>query len=71
MSKEGLVFGGKMATFAGKFAMNLGIGLTIMGVSEMLFPLPKPKNLSQNKIHNYHLVFLELKTHQGLVLPFQ
>ena len=51
MSKEGLVFGagGKMATFAGKFAMNLGLGLTIMGVSEMLFPLPKPKEFKSEQ----------------------
>jgi len=26
----------------GNFAMNAGIGLTLMGVSEILFPLPKP-----------------------------
>ena len=38
-----------MATFAGKFAMNLGIGLTIMGVSEMLFPLPKPKEFTSEQ----------------------
>ena len=51
MSETGLVFGGggKMATFAGKFAMNLGIGLTIMGVSEMLFPLPKPKEFKSEQ----------------------
>ena len=48
-SETGLVFGGKMATFAGKFAMNLGIGLTIMGVSEMLFPLPKPKEFKSEQ----------------------
>ena len=51
MSETGLVFGGggKMATFAGKFAMNLGLGLTIMGVSEMLFPLPKPKEFKSEQ----------------------
>ena len=50
-SETGLVFGGggKFATFAGKFAMNLGIGLTIMGVSEMLFPLPKPKEFKSEQ----------------------
>ena len=48
-SETGLVFGGKMATFAGKFAMNLGIGLTIMGVSEMLFHLPKPKEFKSEQ----------------------
>ena len=46
---SGLSFGGKAATFAGKFAMNLGIGLTIMGVSEMLFPLPKPKEFKSEQ----------------------
>ncbi len=29
--------------------MNLGIGLTIMGVSEMLFPLPKPKEFESEQ----------------------
>ena len=48
-SETGLVFGGKMATFAGNFAMNLGMGLTIMGVSEMLFPLPKPKEFKSEQ----------------------
>ena len=46
---SGLSFGGKAATFAGKFAMNLGVGLTIMGVSEMLFPLPKPKEFKSEQ----------------------
>ena len=50
-SETGLVFGGggKLATFAGNFAMNLGMGLTIMGVSEMLFPLPKPKEFKSEQ----------------------
>tara|TARA_B100002019_G_scaffold232924_1_gene206825 strand:+ start:39 stop:653 length:615 start_codon:yes stop_codon:yes gene_type:complete len=48
-SEAGLAFGGKAATFAGKFAMNLGVGLTIMGVSEMLFPLPKPKEFKSEQ----------------------
>ena len=50
-SETGLVFGGggKLATFAGNFAMNLGVGLTIMGVSEMLFPLPKPKEFKSEQ----------------------
>jgi len=50
-SEKGLVFGGggKLATFAGNFAMNLGVGLTIMGVSEMLFPLPKPKEFKSEQ----------------------
>ena len=50
MSDAGLKFaGGKLGAFAGKFAMNLGIGLTIMGVSEMLFPLPKPKEFKSEQ----------------------
>ena len=40
-SKEGLSLG-----FFGNFAMNAGIGLTLMGVTEMLFPLPKPQEFS-------------------------
>ena len=30
------------ATFLASTAMNIGMGLTLMGVSEILFPLPKP-----------------------------
>ena len=33
----------------GSFAMNAGIGLTLMGVSEMLFPLPKPQDFSNEE----------------------
>ena len=40
-SETGLTYATKTGAFLGKFAMNLGIGLTIMGVSELLFPLPK------------------------------
>ena len=43
-SKEGLSLG-----FFGNFAMNAGIGLTLMGVTEMLFPLPKPKEFSNEE----------------------
>ena len=43
-SKEGLSLG-----FFGNFAMNAGIGLTLMGVSEMLFPLPKPQDFSNEE----------------------
>ena len=35
--------------FLGNFAMNAGIGLTLLGVSEMLFPLPKPKDFSNEE----------------------
>ena len=49
-SEKGLVFaGGKFGAFMGKFAMNLGVGLTIMGVSEMLFPLPEPQKFSSEE----------------------
>lgn len=51
-----LTTGGGFAAFkagtAGFFAstaMNLGIGLTLMGVSELLFPLPKPKDFSNEE----------------------
>ena len=33
----------------GSFAMNAGIGLTLMGVSEMLFPLPKPQEFNNEE----------------------
>ena len=33
----------------GKFAMNLGIGLALTGVSEMLFPLPEPQKFSSEE----------------------
>ena len=41
---EGLKLG-----VVGNFAMNAGIGLTLMGVSEMLFPLPKPKDFTNEE----------------------
>ena len=37
------------ATFFASTAMNLGIGLTLMGVSELLFPLPKPKDFNNEE----------------------
>ena len=48
-SKEGLVFGKGIGGFLGKTAMNLGIGLTIMGVSEILFPLPEPQDFNSEE----------------------
>ena len=48
-SEKGLVFSTKFGAFMGKFAMNLGVGLTIMGVSEMLFPLPEPQKFSSEE----------------------
>ena len=33
----------------GSFAMNAGIGLTLMGVSEMLFPLPQPQEFTNEE----------------------
>ena len=29
--------------------MNVGVGLTLMGVSEILFPLPKPKEFTNEE----------------------
>ena len=46
---EGLVFSTKLGSVMGSVAMNLGVGLTIMGVSEMLFPLPKPKEFKSEQ----------------------
>ena len=38
----------KLGVF-GSFAMNAGLGLTLMGVSEMLFPLPKPQEFNNEE----------------------
>ena len=46
---EGLVFGSKLGKVIAGVTMNLGVGLTIMGVSEMLFPLPKPKEFKSEQ----------------------
>ena len=51
MAGGGLGFG---STVAGKFSFaalagNIGIGLTLMGVSEMLFPLPQPQDFSNEE----------------------
>ena len=35
--------------FFGNLAMNVGVGLTLMGVTEMLFPLPKPKDFNNEE----------------------
>ena len=40
---------GLTGTFLGTTAVNLGLGLTLMGVSEMLFPLPKPQEFSNEQ----------------------
>ena len=45
---EGLVFEG-FKGLLGNVAMNLGVGLTIMGVSEMLFPLPAPQKFNSEE----------------------
>ena len=51
----GAVFGGTGFTAAAGFSGfqaavgNLGITLTLMGVSEMLFPLPKPQDFSNEE----------------------
>ena len=51
-----LASGGGMALFLKEgftglaaIGMNVGIGLTLMGVSEMLFPLPKPQDFSNEE----------------------
>jgi Phage-related protein, tail component len=46
--------GGGFATASGAFSMtatlgNIGIGLALMGVSEMLTPLPKPRDFSSEQ----------------------
>ena len=43
------VFKAGEAGFFASTAMNLGIGLTLMGVSELLFPLPKPKDFNNEE----------------------
>ena len=45
-----LKFGG-LAGFTGANAAlaNIGLGLTLMGVSEMLFPMPKPKEFKSEQ----------------------
>ena len=73
MAGGGLGFG---STVAGKFSFaalagNIGIGLTLMGVSEMLFLCLNQKSLVMKKIQEYHLVFLVFKIHQELVLLTQ
>ena len=45
----GLEFGTKIGKAIAGVTMNLGVGLTIMGVSEMLFPLPKPKEFKSEQ----------------------
>ena len=47
---EGLVFGGgKFGAFLGNFAANLGTGLLIQGVSNLLFPQPEPKEFNNEQ----------------------
>ncbi len=46
---SGLFAGGGFGATIGNFAMNLGVGLAISGVSEMLFPLPKPQDFSSEQ----------------------
>ena len=43
-----LTAGGLTGTIA-PIAFNLGVSLTLMGVSEMLFPLPKPQDFSNEE----------------------
>ena len=44
-----IVSGSLTGGFLGTTAVNLGIGLTLSGVSEMLFPLPKPKEFTSEQ----------------------
>ena len=44
-----LAFKEGSASFLANTAMNLGVGLTLMGVSELLFPLPKPKDFNNEE----------------------
>jgi len=47
---EGLKFGGgKFGAFLGNFAANLGTGLLIQGVSNLLFPQPEPKEFNNEQ----------------------
>jgi len=43
-----LTAGGLTGTIA-PIAFNVGVGLTLMGVSEMLFPLPQPQDFSNEE----------------------
>ena len=44
-----IVSGSLTGGFLGTTAVNLGIGLALSGVSEMLFPLPKPKEFTSEQ----------------------
>ena len=47
---QGLKFGGgKFGAFLGNFAANLGTGLLIQGVSNLLFPQPEPKEFNNEQ----------------------
>ena len=58
------------AAFSASLA-NVGLGLTIMGVSEMLFPLPKPPDFSNEEDPRISFSFLVFKIRLGLALPIQ
>ena len=44
-----IVSGSLTGGFLGTTAVNLGIGLALSGVSDLLFPLPKPKDFSSEQ----------------------
>ena len=52
------------ATVIAKSAVYLGASLALQGVSEMLFPLPKPREFSSEQDPRVSFSFLELKIHQ-------
>ena len=45
------IFGGEglKLGFLGNMAMNVGVSLTLMGVSEMLFPIPEPQKFNSEE----------------------
>ena len=44
-----IVSGSLTGGFLGTTAVNLGVGLALSGVSDLLFPLPKPKDFSSEQ----------------------
>jgi len=62
------------STTAGKFSLaaaagNLGIGLALMGVSEMLFPLPEPPDLEGDPRVSFSFSGLQNTSRAGTPVP--